>query len=471
MQSKNTVKFVNKFWKDSIIPALSDFIRIPCKTPDLDLNWQKKGHLLKAAKLMARWAEAQKIPGLKSKIIQEHNKSPLLYIEIPGATKNSVLFYGHLDKMPESTGWNKGFGPWQPVLKGDRLYGRGAVDDGYAFFTYIAAIKTLAEQKIPYNRCVIIIEAGEETSRPDIDYYLKKLHRSIGTVDLIVCFDVGAGDYERLWLTTSLRGRLNCNLTVQALKSAVHSGTASGVVACSMRILRQLIARLEDAKTGKILLKSCYAPIPKAHQQIAKNLAKFLGKHIYAILPLADNTQPITKNLNELFLNQYWKPALCVVGANGLPNVSDASNVILPFITLQLSLRLPPLCDPKKVAQSLEKLVTANPPYKTTIKFEFCSAAEGWALTTIQPWLDKALNTSSKNYFGKPLLKIGDGASIGVIPILQQAFPHAQFILTGASGPNSNEHGPNESLYLPAARKLTCCLAAILEEHYLNAKK
>ena len=471
MQPKNTVQFVNKFWKDSVIPALSDFVRIPCKSPDFDSNWQKNGHLLKAAKLMAAWVEAQKIPGLKSKVIQDRGKGPLLYVEIPGQVKNSVLFYGHLDKMPEAEGWNKGFGPWQPVIKGDRIYGRGTVDDGYAFFSYISAIKALAEQKIPYSRCVIIIEAGEEVGSPDMPYYFKKLRPVIGKIDLVVCFDLTAGDYERLWITTSLRGRINCNLTAEVLKTAVHSGVASGIVPSSFRILRQLIARLEDADTGKILLKSCYNKIPKMHQHTAQALVKFLGKKLYTALPLAGNTQPLTKNIKELILNQFWRPFLCTIGARGFPDIQDAGNAMRPFTTLQLSLRVPPLCDPMKITKELEKLFTSNPPYGAKVKFEFCSAAAGWAATSMQPWLDHALNTASKTYFGKPSLKISEGGSIGVITLLHQAFPNAQFVLTGVSGPHSNEHGPNESLCLPAAQKLACCLANILKEQYLNAKK
>lgn len=471
MQSQKTAQFVNKFWKDSILPTLAAYVRIPCKTPGLDPDWKKHGQLLKAAKLMAKWAEAQKIPGLKSKIIQNRGKTPLLYIEIPGAIKNSVLLYGHLDKMPETTGWSKGLGPWTPVIKGDRIYGRGTVDDGYALFSYIAAIKTLSEQKIPYGRCIIFIEASEESGCPDTPYYLKKLRQQIGKIDLIVCFDVAAGDYERLWLTTSLRGRVNGRLTVEILKGGVHSGIAGGVIPSSFRILRQLIARLEDANTGKILLKSCHTSIPKAHQQTTKALARLLGKDIYTSFPLAGNTKPITKNISELFLNQCWQPALCIIGAAGIPDLQNAGNIMRPFTTLQLSLRLPPLCNTIKVAKELEKFFTSHPPYGANVKFEFCSNAQGWAETHNQHWLDSALNTSSKTYFGKALLKIGAGGSIGAIPMLQQAFPHAQFILTGVSGPKSNEHGPNESLYLPAAKKITCCLTHILKEHYLHAKK
>ena len=470
MQTTKTQQFVNKFWDTSILPALSEYIRIPCVSPSLDVGWEKKGHIMRAAKFLEQWAKAQKIPGLKSKILKLPGKSPVLYIEIPGSGKNTVVFYGHLDKMPESGKWAEGLSAWKPVIKNNWLYGRGAVDDGYAFFSYIAAIKNLEAQKIPYNRCVLIIEACEESSSYDFPFYLKKLRSLIGKTELMICLDVAAGDYKKLWLTSALRGIVKATLTVKVLNEPVHSGTASGMIPSSFRVMRQLLSRLEDPITGKILLKSCHTKIPTEQKRAIKDLVKVAGKTIYTSFPMVKGLRPVSQNLSELLLNRCWRPALSITGAGGLPSLQEAGNVVRPETTLFLSLRIPPFCKPAKILHDLEKLFTHNPPYGATVIFKPIAASAGWANKKIATWLHHELHKVSKTYFGANMLQIGEGGSIGVIPMLNEAFPKAQVILTGVMGQETNEHAPNEKLPLAEAKKMICCISDILAKQYQNTQ-
>jgi acetylornithine deacetylase/succinyl-diaminopimelate desuccinylase-like protein len=458
--------FVNDFWQDKIIPALSDFIRIPAISPAYDEKWQANGHINDAAKLFVDWAKAQNIKGLTAEVIQLKGKTPVVYVEIP-ATNNSgqtALCYGHLDKMPSTQqAWDKDKGPWQPVLQNDRLYGRGSVDNGYAFFTFIGAIKLLQQQGIAHSKCIILIEASEESGSFDLPDYFDHLANRFGTPDLVLCLDAGAHDYERIWCTNSLRGLVDGILEVSVLESPVHSGTGTGICPDSFRILRQLLDRIEDKNSGKLLLKTCYTDIPNMMRDNAKELAKFLGENVYKELPFLSGVQPVTYDVEELLLNSTWKPALCIVGAEGFPPFKDAINVVRPSTSVQLSLRIPPGCIPEEVIAELKNVLEKDPPYGAKVTFTPGAPCSGWSFASIQPWLKASIENVSKMYFGHAPIYGMEGGSIGTIALLGEKFPKAQFFISGLlSAPGANEHAPNESLYIPAAKKMTLCVAHIL---------
>jgi len=465
MDSQTVKNFIDNYWGSSIIPGLAEFIRIPAKSPSYDADWEVNRNLESAATFLASWAEAQNIPGLTAEVLRLKGRTPLLYIEIPGYSKDTVLFYAHLDKMPEADGWDEDLGPWKAVLKNNRLYGRGSVDDGYALFSFIGAIKFLETYKIPHARAVLIIEASEESGSYDLEAYLQSLHKRIGQPNLINCLDVGCGDYERLWCATSLRGVVEGTLKVDMLERSVHSGIASGIVASSFRVLRMLLDRIEDSSNGKVLLKSCSVNIPNEVKQQAKTLAEFLGPKVYSHYPLLKGVEPVSEHIDELILNKTWRSTLSVIGAEGLPQVKDSATVLRPSTTLQISLRIPPGAKGKEVWDELAQVLTAKPPYGAKVSFTSPTIMTGWHAPHMHAWLQDTLQQASENYFGNAPMYYGEGGSIGVITMLQEQYPQAQFVLSGAAGPNSGEHGPNESLYLPAAKKLTCCLVEMLAAH------
>ncbi|MCM2338825.1 MAG: M20/M25/M40 family metallo-hydrolase, partial [Lysobacter sp.] len=278
MDAKQVDHFVSKKWDDEIVPQLVEYIRIPNKSPMFDEQWVEHGYMDQAVDLMANWANAQAIPGMQLEVVRLEGRTPLIFVEIPAANGGSnddcVLLYGHLDKQPEMTGWDEDLGPWKPVLKGDKLYGRGGADDGYAIFGSLAAIMALQDQKLPHSRCVILIEACEESGSYDLPAYVDHLSDRIGKPSLVVCLDSGCGNYDQLWCTTSLRGLTGGNLSVKVLNEGVHSGDASGVVPSSFRLLRQILSRIEDEKTGKILLDKLHAEVPAERLAQAKRAAE-----------------------------------------------------------------------------------------------------------------------------------------------------------------------------------------------------
>jgi acetylornithine deacetylase/succinyl-diaminopimelate desuccinylase-like protein len=379
--------------------------------------------------------------------------------------------YGHLDKQPEFTGWSAGLGPWQPVIRDGKLYGRGGADDGYAVFSSLAAIRALQEQGIAHARCVVLIEGCEESGSVDLPYYVEALKERIGTPDLVICLDAECGSYDELWCTTSLRGNLTGTLNVEVLTEGVHSGAGTGVAPSPFRILRSLLSRIENETTGELLIDSLYAPIPADRQVQAQAAADKLGDMTYRKMPFIKGVEPISHTPLELLLNNTWRPSLTVTGAEGLPALKDAGNVLLPKVAVKLSLRLPPTTNPATAAQAVKQVLEADPPYGAKVSFTVTGALGGWNAPTLQPWLAQSMQKASQGAFGRDAVYKGTGGSIPFMGLLGERFPGTQFLVTGVLGPNANAHGPNEFLHLDCVKKLTLSVAAILADHRTNQEQ
>ena len=468
MEVRKIRSFVDDVWEKDIVPQLVDYIRIPNKSPAFDKDWQKAGHMKRAVDLIAGWCKAQPIEGLEVEVVQLEGRTPLIYMEVPGEGDDTVLLYGHLDKQPEMVGWLDGLGPWEPVRKGDKLYGRGGADDGYSAFASLTAIRALREAGGKHARCVVLIEGCEESGSYDLPFYIESLKARIGTPSLVVCLDSGCGNYDQLWCTTSLRGLVGGELRVDVLTEGVHSGDASGIVPSSFRVLRELLERLEDSATGEILGKQFHVSVPKQRRQQAKAVGKVLGAELWKRFPWVEGTKPMAKQLDELVLNRTWRPFLEVVGADGLPPVDKAGNVLRPYTNARLSLRLPPTAKPDECAAHLEKLLTKKPPHGAKVTFKADKAAAGWDAPPLATWLEAASAKASHELFKRDCVYMGEGGTIPFMGMLGEQFPEAQFMITGVLGPQSNAHGPNEFLHIPMGKKLTGCVAIVLQEHLLR---
>ncbi len=473
MDQAKLTNFVERVWRDEAVPTLIDYIRIPNKSPAFDPDWAVHGHMDKAVELLAGWARSKlaALPGATLEVVRLPGRTPVILMEIPGADRKSddrVLLYGHLDKQPEMTGWLEGYGPWIPRLEGDKLYGRGGADDGYAIFAAVTAVLALAEQGRPHARCLILIEACEESGSYDLPYYVDHLADRIGEPSLVVCLDSGCGNYDQLWITTSLRGMLASNVTVRVLTEGVHSGDGSGVVPSSFRLMRQLVSRLEDENTGAILPEELHVQVPAERIAQARVAANALGEQFYGKFPFVPGMKPVTEDPVELVLNRCWRPQLAVTGAEGIPAFPDAGNVLRPYTAVRLSLRLPPTLDADKATEIVRRLLTANPPYGAQVTLEKLEASKGWNAPALAPWLEASLACASEAAFGKSPAYMGEGGSIPFMAMLGEKFPQAQFVVTGVLGPHSNAHGPNEFLHIPTAKRVTAVVAQVLEDHKLR---
>ncbi len=463
--SKPLQEITSHFWDRQILPTLIDYIRIPALSPDFDADWAVHGHLERTRRMAIDWLRRQAGADWIIHDLELSGLTPLILVEIPGNSDHTVLLYGHLDKQPEMEGWRKDLCPWKPVIENDKLYGRGGADDGYALFAAIAAIKALQQSGQPHARMVILIEFSEESGSPDLPPYLEAYGTIIGTPDLVIALDSGTGDYERLWSTTSLRGMQGCTVTVRTLNEAAHSGIASGIVPESFAIMRQILDRLEDSATGRVLLADLHVEIPEIRRQQAREAADILGVSMVAGLHPLPGLKPLSADPYQLIINNTWHPTLCVVGQDGLPPVERAGNVMRAYTSMKLSFRLPPpVCceDAKKV---IEQAVLRDPPFGAEVSIRFDQGGDGWEAPAPAEWLQEACDRASKTYYGHPAAYLGLGASIPFMKMLGDSYPKAQFLITGVLGPGSNAHGPNEFLHIPYAKKLTACIADILSAH------
>jgi acetylornithine deacetylase/succinyl-diaminopimelate desuccinylase-like protein len=461
--------FAQRAWDERVIPSLTEYIRIPAKSPMYDVQWAEHGHIDRAVTLITDWARQRKIEGLTVEVIRRDGRTPVILMEAPGASGDTALLYGHCDKQPEMVGWAEDAGPWVPVRRGDRLFGRGAGDDGYAAFSALTAIEALQAHGIPHARAVVLIEASEESGSPDLPFYVERLSDRIRP-NLVVCLDSGCGDYDHLWATTSLRGTVSGTLQVEVLREGVHSGAASGIVPSSFRILRQLLARLEDERTGEVLVKECRATIPPNRLAEARAVAAVLGEEVWRRFPFVPGMTPVTSDPVEGILNNSWRPALAVTGVAGMPAIEDAGNVLRPHTSVKLSLRLPPTANAARAAQRVKEVLEAEPPYGANVSFTTPERpGDGWNAPPTADWLLASVERASTAYFGKPPMFDGLGGSIPFMSMLGERFPDAQFLVTGVMGPGSNAHGPNEFIDLPTGVKITATVAQVLADHYRAA--
>jgi len=469
MNADQTRHLVDETWSSSIVPTLEEYIRIPNQSPLFDPDWKRNGHMHKAVALARAWVESQQIKGLTIDVHEIDDRTPVIFMEIEGDASSTVLMYGHLDKQPAMVGWEEGLGPWTPVLRGEKLFGRGGADDGYAIFATIAAIKTLQQQNVAHSRIVVLIECCEESGSLDLPAYIDLLADRIGTPRLVICLDSGCGNYDQLWMTTSLRGSIVGNLTVEVLTEGVHSGDASGIVPSSFRILRQVLERLEDARTGQILPKWLHVDVPKTRLDEAKATARVLGDETWNKFPFVDGMQPVTKDPLEALLNRTWRPMLAYTGQAGFPDLVQGGNVLRPKTSIKLSLRIPPSLDATNLERDLKNLLESDPPYGAKVTFEPEKGGAGWVAPEIAPWLEQSVERASQDYFGKGAMTFGEGGSIPFMGMLGARYPEAQFLITGVLGPNSNAHGPNEFLHVGYAKRLTAAVAQVLNDERTSA--
>jgi acetylornithine deacetylase/succinyl-diaminopimelate desuccinylase-like protein len=469
MNSDQITRSVDDVWSSSIVPTLQRYIAIPNQSPLFDPDWRSHGYMHQAVALAKGWVEQQNVPGLTIEMYEVDDRTPVLFLEIEGDPSSTVLMYGHLDKQPAMVGWEDGLGPWTPVLRDGRLYGRGGADDGYAIFAAVSSIRALKQQNIAHSRIVVVIECCEESGSPDLPAYIELLAPRIGTPRLVVCLDSGCGNYEQLWMTTSLRGSVVGNLTVDVLTEGVHSGDASGIVPESFRILRILLDRLENATSGEILPEWLHVDVPQQRLAEARETARTLGDDIWSKFPFVDGMNPISKDPMELLVNRTWKPSLAITGQAGLPDLVQGGNVLRPQTSIKLSLRIPPTLDATNIDARLKELLESDPPYGARVFFEPEKGGAGWNAPELAPWLEQSVERASQTYFGKSAMTWGEGGSIPFMGMLGARFPSAQFLVTGVLGPHSNAHGPNEFLHIQTAKNVTACVAHVLGDERKSA--
>ena len=465
LDQEATSRFVEELWDQSIVPTLCEYVRIPNKSPAFDPDWESRGFMQQAVELLEQWCSTPPLNKFTHEIFKLPGRTPVLFCEVPSTGGDgTVLLYGHYDKQPEFTGWEEGLSPWEPVLRDGKLYGRGGADDGYALFGSLTAIAALEHQGIAHGRCIVLIEGCEESGSFDLPFYVDALQERIGVPDLVVCLDAECGNYDQLWITTSLRGMLPGVLSVEVLSEGQHSGVAGGIVPSTFRIMRQLFERVENAATGE-LHPSLYVDIPREVRGQLRAVADVLGSEVVHRFPWLEGVQAAWSDPVELLINNAWRPSLATVGLSGAPEVHNAGNTLRPSTSAKLVFRLPPTLEAEDAAIEIKAELERDPPQGAHVSFELETAQTGWCAPAFSPWLEESLKRASIRFFNKPAMYMGMGGTIPFMKMLGDAYPDVQFMVTGVLGPKSNAHGPNEFLEIATGKKVTACVAQVLADH------
>ncbi|HVA06588.1 MAG TPA: M20/M25/M40 family metallo-hydrolase [Acidimicrobiales bacterium] len=444
---------IDERWEQRVLPALCEYTRVQCLSPAFDPDWAERGAIMEAASLLSEWT-VQQDSGLAVEVVHLPGRTPVLLVD-NGATGDPILVYGHMDKQPPLGEWREGLSPFEPVRDGDKLYGRGTADDGYSLF---AAVTGLLAADGGRGRVVILIEASEESGSPDLPAYVEFLAPRLGRPSLVICLDSGALSYDRLWLTTSLRGNLVVSVRIQVLTEGIHSGAGGGIVPSSFRILRRIMSRIEDETTGEILLPQLRGRgIPDPQRA---NLTAVAEEFPEGAVPAVDGLHLMGDTQADRLIAKAWSAALEVTGMDGLPAVRDGGNVLRPFTTAKFSLRLPPDVDARAAAAALISVIASDEGAHVTIDME--PPADGWIASPLPDEIATRLTRASEASFGRTFGAMGEGGTIPFLAQLQRGFPDTPIVATGVLGPHSNAHGPNEFLHIPMAKAVTHAVAELL---------
>ncbi|SEG84304.1 Acetylornithine deacetylase/Succinyl-diaminopimelate desuccinylase [Actinacidiphila yanglinensis] len=460
---------ISAAWSADVLPSLSALIGIPAVSPAYDAAWQEHGHLLASVHHFRDWLATRSLPGMRCEVVELPGRSPVLLVDTSASAEASaggtVLLYGHLDRQPPVSNWSEGLGPWQPVLRDGRLYGRGSVDDGYSGYAAITALEAVRAAGGAHTRTVLLLETGEESGSPDLPAYLDHLAERLHDVSLVISLDAGGGDYERMWLTSSLRGVVQATVTVRVMDSGMHSGLASGIVPSSFRIMRQLLDRVEDPVSGEVLVPAMRVAIPQERLADAEALAAFEPGVLPRRYPLVEGMRHVSDDDVELILNSTWRPTLSVIGAAGFPEPEVAGAVLRAWTSLRLSFRLPPTADAEAARAALVEILTTDVPYGAQVEVHDFVTVRGWHAPIPSAWLDAALEQAGERVFGASPRSMGLGGGIPFMEMLGKRYPQAQFVVTGAVGADSNMHVPDEWLNIRFAEQITTSVAYLLDAH------
>ena len=452
-----------EIWEGSILPSLSDFIEIKALSPLFEPDWAEMGELDATIDLFCEWLDAQGIAGMSYEKHRIGELSPVLIVTIEGTGPGEVIFYSHLDKQPSKPElWSEGLHPLKAVRRDPWLYGRGSVDDGYGGYLCATSVRLLQEAEVPHPRCTMIIETCEESGSFDLPPYLDALTEQLGNPDMVVVLDSGGPDYDHIWMTEALRGLVSGTLSVKVSHEGIHSGNSGGSIPSSFRIQRILLDRVEDSSSGKVLIPEMHVDIPEQIREKAMALREIVGDSIWEQFPTVDTLRQASETTEEMIVAMNWEPTLSIIGADGIPSVQDAGNVLRTNTDLKLSFRIPPGVDSESAIARAKAILEEDPPYGAEVTFTPDSCADGFHAPPLDGPISEAIQEASMELTGLPPLATWTGGTIPFMSMMQGKYPEAMFLCTGTSGPGNNAHGPDEKLHIPSSKRLTVALSATI---------
>lgn len=459
---------IEEAWSTHALEELKKFVSLPAKNQVFDPSWKENGFLMQALKNARRYGLSC-FPDATFEILEIEGATPALFIDIPaqgGHDGRPAFFYGHFDKQPEMDGWSDGLGPFNPVVRGGRLYGRGACDDGYSFYSALSSVLALRRTNTPHPRITGLFETDEETGSSFYDQYLEMVKEKIGDPAVLFILDLSSPTPDRLWLTQSLRGVLAFTIKVEALTTPVHSGAYGNLVPNPFSVLRAILDEFEDPRTGIVNGRDALRrPIPERHEKSIQQFAELIGGDLIKHLPLIQGVRPMYDDPAQAVRESAWAPSFTVLGLNGIPEIGKGGALIYKEVSASVAFRIPPGIDTKKACEFIcaEMIDPHRSQWNVRIEVSDVRCEDGFDVPELPQWLDEAWNSASMKIFGNPSASLFEGASIGTMKLFGKAFPNSPFIGTGVLGPNSNAHAADESLDLTYTTRLSEATAMIIE--------
>lgn len=436
------------------IAELSTLVRIP------SVSWDgfDHGHVVASAEKVAELARETSVFD-EVEIIQvpiaETGRLGLPAVLARRAARNgrpTVLLYAHHDVQPEGDEEHWDSKPFEPTLRGDRLYGRGTADDKAGVVTHLAAIRALTSAlgAEPELGIVLFVEGEEEFLSRSLPTILERHHQQLAA-DTIIVADSGNWDLETPALTVGLRGAVAFNLRISTLSHAVHSGQYGGAVPDAMLAAIELLATLWK-KDGSVAVKGLTAHVAETPEYDEAKLRDETG--------LLDGAEPIGSG--DILSRSWYQPSITVTGIDA-PSVKNASNTLVPSVRVRISGRVAPGQDAREFYEKLEAHLLEHAPFGAQLSIEDLDLGEAFLVDTSGWAAADALDTMHEAW-GVPPVSMGSGGSIPFIADLVSRYPAAQILITGVEDPDARAHSPNESLHLPTLQR------AILSEALLLAR-
>jgi acetylornithine deacetylase/succinyl-diaminopimelate desuccinylase-like protein len=465
MDYEAALEFARAAWSPggSALEGLSAVIRIPNITSDYDPTFLTNGLVHTAISTARDWIISQGIPGATVRLFDAPGTYPVLLVDVPADRSDvTTAVYGHIDKMPhlDASGWSAGLSATDPVVRDGHLYGRGTADDCYSWYLAITSLKFLISAGLPRSRVLIFIESCEESGEDEFRDFLRDIAPTLPRLDRVFILDGSRGDLGTAWFCTSLRGIVTANLDVRHLARPCHSGMATGIVPSTFRIARGLLDRVEDAATGEIHLPAARVAPPESAAETARAVAERLaGKLAIDLIPGA---QLIEGGIERRLIANWWEAGLSITGADGLPPIAKAGNVLRERTALRLSLRIPPTAERFECGRQLKETLETDPPYGAKVVCEILSCCPGWSTRELSNKTKETIAKATQAVFRQPPIYFGAGSSVPISGAFQEFWPDAEVTVTGVAGDESYCHGFDENINLEYAAKWTAMFAGIL---------